>query len=311
MKFVVCGEALIDLVAQADPPDTHRSGWDALSSGGPMNSAVALARLGEPVQFLGRLGSDLFAVQLRSHLLATGVGLDLAVGAEAATSLAVVWLHDGGKASYTFHFAGTANFGWQAAELPELGPDDWLHVASLALVVEPGASVLLEWVRSQGARVGGLSIDLNVRPSVVDDPARYWAAIEPWLQVVGAAGGVIKASDDDIEFLTRATGGGGAVEEAARWAASYPEALVVVTLGPDGAASVDQQGAVLREPGIPVEVVDTVGAGDTFMAGFLQAYVTTPADVAAALHRGVAAAAIVCRRRGANPPTAAEVDSFG
>ena len=143
-RIVVCGESLIDLVPTAPAGDTRASGWRALSAGGPMNTAIGLARLGNPVEFLGRLGDDAFAGQLRRHLAANGVGTALAVDAPQPTSLAVVSLDEAGKASYTFHFAGTANFGWRADELPELGGDDWLHVASLVTVVGPGHTVLLD-----------------------------------------------------------------------------------------------------------------------------------------------------------------------
>ena len=117
-RIVVCGEALIDLVPAGGTGDTRSSTWRALSAGGPMNSAIGLARLGAPVEFLGRLGDDAFAAQLRSHLAANGVGSALVVDAAEPTSLAVVSLDGAGKASYTFHFSGTANFGWRAADLP-------------------------------------------------------------------------------------------------------------------------------------------------------------------------------------------------
>ena len=146
-----------------------------------MNTAIALARLDRPVSMLARLGSDAFAGQLRDHLQANAVSLDLAVSAPEATSLAVVSLDASGHPSYTFHFGGTANFGWQAGELPALGFGDWLHVASLATIVPPGADVLLEWARAQAGTVGGMSIDVNVRPSVLHDAEEYARRTAGWL----------------------------------------------------------------------------------------------------------------------------------
>jgi len=307
-RFVVCGETLIDLLRLDDPPPTPaESTWLALSAGGPMNSAVALGRLGIETQFLGRLSTDAFGQQLRNYIDVAGVGLDLAIMSGQSTSLAVVSLDAAGVASYTFHFADTANFGWEPGELPTLGEDDWLHVASLSCVVSPGAEVLLEWMQGVGA---GVSYDINVRPTVITEPDVYWKKVEPWLQAVGQRGGIVKASDEDIKFLARAGAGGDPVEVAASWVEAYGLGLAVITLGPNGGAAVEPGGRQTRVEGIPTQVVDTVGAGDTFMAGFLDGRVNRGQDLADSLRRGTAAAAIVCSRRGANPPTAPEVDAL-
>src|SRR4051812_9622726 len=102
-RFVVCGEALIDLMPAGRAETPTFSTWDAYSAGGPMNSAVALGKLGTDVQFLGRLSSDAFGAQLRSYVLASGVRLDLATESSQATSIAVVSLDERGVARYTFH----------------------------------------------------------------------------------------------------------------------------------------------------------------------------------------------------------------
>ncbi len=258
------------------------------------------------MEFLGRLGDDAFAGQLRCHLAANGVGTALAVDAPQPTSLAVVSLDEAGKASYTFHFAGTANFGWRADELPELGADDWLHVASLVTVVGPGHTALLDWVR---AGSGPLSLDVNVRPTVLPDLAAYWALVEPWLVAVGQRGGLVKGSDEDFELLAgavrpahRPRGTGGGAEGALRRdvGRGHPGPDGAVAAGPEGVASV---------PSPPVALVDTIGAGDTFMAGMLDALVVAGLPLADALRRGAAAAALVCEREGADPPTRAELDA--
>ncbi|WP_114561075.1 PfkB family carbohydrate kinase [Desertihabitans aurantiacus] len=314
MRFVVCGEALIDLASVPEPSDSSfRSTWQALSAGGPMNSAVALARLEQDVQFLGRMSTDRFGTQLRAHLEADGVGLDDAVTVDAPTAVAVVSLDAHGKASYAFHTERTATFGWRPGELPALGADDWLHFGSMLLVVEPGATTFLEWVRDCPART---SVDLNVRSAVVADPDEYWRRVEPYLAVVGRRGGVAKASDDDVLFLARAADAGAdpsadPVALVTRWVQRFGLGLFVLTLGPDGALAVLADGTVVRVPGHRVEVEDTVGAGDTFMAGFLAAWAGADGDpeetVRAALRQGAAASAIVCGRQGAQPPTLTEV----
>ncbi len=308
-RFVVCGETLIDLIQADEQPEGFlSSSWSAMSAGGPMNSAVALGDLGADVHFLGRLSRDAFGAQLRGHIDGAGVALDLATESSQATSLAVVSLDDEGKASYTFHFSDTANFGWEDADLPTLGQGDWLHIASLACVVSPGSDVLLDWVHGLKA---GISYDINVRPTVITDPEEYWAKVRPWLRVVGQHKGILKASDEDVEFLAQVDSpGGDPVDVLADWVAQYGIGLGVVTLGPGGAVAVDPEGTRTAVPGFPTTVVDTVGAGDTFMAGFLDGYVGHQVGLEASLARGAAAASIVCSRRGAQPPTAAEVDAL-
>ena len=313
-RFVVCGETLIDLVqADAGGADSFSSTWLALSAGGPMNSAVALGKLGADTHFLGRVSRDAFGRQLRQHILEANVKLDLATESSQATSIAVVSLDELGVASYTFHFHDTANFGWQIDDLPELNSDDWLHIASLSCVVSPGAEVLLDWMRDVRA---GVSYDINVRPTVITDPDAYWSKVQPWLRVVGRRQGIVKASDEDIKFLAKAAASGSAessddpVDVAGLWVEQYGLGLAVITLGPGGGVAVEPDGNVTRVPGFPTKVVDTVGAGDTFMAGFLDGWVKLQVGLAASLERGAAAASIVCSRRGAQPPTSAEVDDL-
>jgi fructokinase len=313
-RFVVCGETLIDLVrADAERDDSFSTTWLALSAGGPMNSAVALGKLGADTHFLGRLSRDAFGRQLRQHILEANVKLDLATESSQATSIAVVSLDDQGVASYTFHFHDTANFGWQVDDLPELSSDDWLHIASLSCIVSPGADVLLDWMRDVRS---GVSYDINVRPSVISDPDVYWGKVQPWLRVVGQRQGIVKASDEDIKFLAKAEasgageGGGDPVELAGTWVEQYGLGLAVITLGPGGGVAIEPGGNITRVPGFPTKVVDTVGAGDTFMAGFLDGWVKLNLGLEGSLERGAAAASIVCSRRGAQPPTSAEVDDL-
>ena len=308
-RFVVCGETLIDLIQAGGENEGHVSStWAATSAGGPMNTAVALGDLGTDVHFLGRLSRDAFGKQLRGHIETAGVALDLATESSQATSLAVVSLDAEGKASYTFHFTDTANFGWQEADLPALAADDWLHIASLACVVSPGSDVLLDWAHGVPS---GISYDINVRPTVITDPLAYWAKVQPWLRVVGQRRGILKASDEDIAFLAQAVSpGADPLDLLAEWVAQYGIGLGVVTLGPDGVAAVDAEGNRTTADGFPTTVIDTVGAGDTFMAGFLDGYVNRELDLRSSLVRGAAAASIVCARRGAQPPNTAEVDAL-
>lgn len=311
MKFVVCGEALIDLVPEAQR-SAFASTWQAQSAGGPMNTAIALARLGCEVDFCGRVSNDAFGRQIAEHLADNHVGEAHLVRTDDPTSLAVVSLDEQGRATYAFHFAGTANFGWETRELATPAEGSWLHVASLALVVPPSHQVLLEWARNHG---GPMSIDVNVRPTVIPDPQEYWRRIQPWFEVLGEHAGMLKASDEDLAFLAAGAGltdssdamdQSGALEAAARWADEYGFSAAVTTLGPNGAHAY-ADGATVSVPGVEVELADTIGAGDTFMGAFLRAHANDPADLAGSLHEAVAASALVCERHGAQPPTAAEL----
>lgn len=270
-----------------------------------MNTAVALTRLGSETQFLGRMGNDSFATQLKNHLRENQVGLDLLVEAEAPTSLAAVSLDSEGKAVYTFHFDGTSNFGWRSDEFPELQEDDWLHFGSIAAVCEPGASAIWEFARTTKA---SLSYDINVRPSVQPDVDRYLRDVKEIIKIVGASGGIVKASDEDLELLLDK--GADHLAIARGWLAEYGLAMLLITLGADGAVALLADGGEVRVPGYHIELADTVGAGDTFMAGFLHQHAQTPEDVRGALLSGVAAAALVCERHGAHPPTRDELEAF-
>ena len=304
MRFVVCGEALIDLLPAAEVVSPAETLWTALAGGGPMNTAVALNRLGEEVQFLGRLGGDAFGAQIKGYLDANSVNLDLAVHTEDPTSLAVVSLDEDGKAQYTFHFDGTSNFGWQPHEFPTLNDDDWLHFGSIGAVVGKGIKPVLDFVSGTNAAV---SYDINVRPTVQPDRVAYFAIVADLMAAVGSGGGIVKASDEDINWLVDDDD---PIAYAEAWAIEYGLTMFIVTLGAEGAVAVKPDGRQIRVPGHRVELVDTVGAGDTFMAGFLSAYAVDPMDVEAALARGAAAAALVCSRKGANPPTTTELEAF-
>lgn len=303
MRFVVCGEALIDMFLDdvVSPSETR---WAALAGGGPMNTAVALSKLGEHTQFLGRLGSDAFGAQIVRHLADNGVGTELAVRSRDATTLGMASVDEAGKASYVFHIHGTANFGWRAEEFPTLDDDTWLHFGSIGSVLDGAYEPIRSFVSNTEA---ALSYDLNVRPSILPDREVYFDRVSTLMAAVGASGGIVKASDEDINWLVDDDDPLGYAEG---WAAEYGLAKFIVTQGADGVVAVKADGRHVTVPGRVVELVDTVGAGDTFMAGFLSRYAANPADVAEALEFGVAASAIVCSRKGANPPTRAEVEAF-
>lgn len=297
----VCGEALIDLAPAGDDL------WRAQPGGGPANTAVALARLGVPTTMLARLSDDVFGRRLRTHLTDSGVDLSSAVTASEPSTLAIVDVDPAGSAGYTFHRVGTADWQWRDDELPdELGDEvTAMHAGSMALLLPPGGEALERLLRrEQGRRV--ISIDPNVRPALWPDRTAYRRRVERWV----ALADIVKVSADDLHWLCPGVAVG---QVATRWAALGP-ALVVVTLGADGALAARPGRGLLTRAGWPARVVDTVGAGDAFTAGLLAALyeggrltaegLTILGDDALeeALSFAARVAGVTCERAGADPP---------
>lgn len=308
-QISVLGECVADAFVE-----DSRSGADALSlrvlpGGGPANTAVALARLGTPARFLGRLSADVFGDLFRGSLSASGVDLTGCVAADEPSTLAVAKLDGQGKATYSFHAEGTADWQWQERELtPErLAGSACLHTGSLALVREPGADRVEEFL-ARAAERATVSVDPNVRTMLVS-PEQYRTRLERWCRYAD----ILRLSDDDLEALQPDLD----VERACdRWhAAGVP--LVLVTLGARGAVA-SLEGKRVTVPAPPVETVDTVGAGDAFTAGLLhwlnldgalggRPEALTPEAVRGATEFATRVAAATCSVAGANPPWAADL----
>ncbi|MEU8381827.1 carbohydrate kinase [Streptosporangium sp. NPDC048865] len=303
-QVAVLGECVADAFA-ADGSENELT-LRVLPGGGPANTAVALARLGTPARFLGRLSGDSFGALFRAHLGASGVDLTGCVEAAEPSTLAVATLDEAGQARYSFHAEGAADWAWSAAELTaeRVGDVSCLHTGSLALVRAPGAEAVEETLAATAARAT-ISIDPNVRAALVD-PAVYRERMPRWC----AAADMIKLSDDDLEHIHPG-------EPAERVCDTWHEAgvhLVVVTRGPRGAL-VSVAGERATVPAPPTTVVDTVGAGDSFTAGLLHRLHASgllggrldrlgldPAVEAATFAARVAS--LTCSVAGANPPWA-------
>ncbi|MGI5486770.1 carbohydrate kinase family protein [Microtetraspora malaysiensis] len=296
--IIVCGEALVDLV-----PAGAENTWRAVPGGGPANTAVAVARLGTPARLLCRLSRDGFGRRLRDHLTASGVDLSLAVEADEPTTLAVVDLDEHGSADFRFYMERTADWQWTPAELPATLPPGTraLHVGSLASVVQPGADVLRSWAAKHRDEVT-VVYDVNVRPAALPGREPYLEEVEAWLR----AAHVVKASEEDLRWLhpERAP-----LDTARAWLAEHDLDLVLVTRGAAGAVALPRDGSPAEAGGVPVQVVDTVGAGDAFTGAFLHATADRGMALPDALRYAVLAAALTCTREGAAPPSRAEVDA--
>src|SRR5829696_193280 len=302
--LTVLGEAVVDLVAEGERRFVAHPG------GSPLNVAVGLGRLGQPVTLAARLSRDTFGAMFREHLAASHVDPRHLVAAAEPSTLAVATVDGAGVATYDFWTEGTADWQWTAAELAGVvGPDTAvLHTGSLVLELEPGASRVVGLLRTVAGTRTTLSYDPNVRMAKAGPPEAGRAAVERVL----ALADLVKVSSEDLEWLYP---GEDPIAAAGRWTGP---ALVVVTLGGDGAVALPAGGEPVRRSAPAVQVVDTVGAGDAFSSGLLAALAERDAlgrggdglaglDLAAVLDRACLVAALTCARAGADPPTLEEV----
>ncbi len=314
---MVIGEALIDLIGE----EGSGGHYTAVVGGANANVALALAVRGEQQRFLGRISSDGFGRQIDSHLSSHGVDLTLSIAAAEQTTLAVATIDSSGVASYSFYTKDTADWGWTADELPAADAAESLGTKAiqygcLGMAIGPGNLVIEAWLKSFYSEDSlTLSHDLNIRPALGFERE---AELERVLRV-NTQSHIIKASDADIEWLYGLQEGADLDAIAAEWSKGK---LVVITKGPAG-VSLYRDGNRTDVAGQKINLVDTVGAGDTFMANFLgelsslDALGDKPAsrlsrlsddELAAAANVANVAAAIVCERVGCQPPTRAETE---
>ncbi|HET7420965.1 MAG TPA: carbohydrate kinase [Candidatus Dormibacteraeota bacterium] len=299
---VVCGEALIDMLQAAD------GGRRPVPGGGPFNTARALARLGVPAAFLGRLSTDAFGRRLAALLAADGVSLELASVGPERTTVAVADVDRAGVAEYRFELDGTSAPNLTADAVPEHLPSGVtaIHVGTLGLVLDPMAETLLGLVeRDHEGRV--VMLDPNIRTGLIPD-GEYRSRVRRAV----ACSSIVKASESDVAWLFS----GMAMQDAARMLRAEGVALVVITLGAAGAFAVHGDFEVSVEAPA-VQVVDTIGAGDAFGAALLawlhdhgamrpEMSLERPA-LEEALRYACMAAAVTCSRAGADPPWKAEL----
>ncbi|TLX53933.1 carbohydrate kinase [Stutzerimonas nosocomialis] len=305
--YLVCGEALFDVFAGAAAPERcNRLTLEAVAGGSPFNVAVGLSRLGVPVAFLAGLSNDPLGRQLRQVLTQEQVDARYLLEFDAPTTLAMVAVGPDGSPQYSFRGEGCADRLLREEHLPALDERiRGIHVGSFSLVVQPVADTISSLVeRECGQRL--ISLDPNVRLNVEPSLAIWRERIEH----LARQAHLIKVSLEDLEVLYPDRN----PEDVARsWLTDHCQ-LVVLTRGADGAQAFSRGVGMLQGPARPVQLRDTVGAGDTFQAAmlaFLHERRLDRPDALAGLDRetlvqmlafAMEAAAITCSRTGPDLP---------
>jgi fructokinase len=302
-SFMVVGESLVDVVVPVDGSPRHNA-----VGGSCLNVAVGIARLDVPTTLVTRIGDDELGHLVVDHVLASKVTLsEGSVVPGRTTSTATAHLDAHHAATYEFDLV----WDLPAQDLPDgtIG----VHVGSLGASLEPGRASVVDLVRRAADADLFVSYDPNIRPAFLHDPEATWAEVVE----VAAMAQLVKLSDEDLRLLRPEVPEEDACRELLAGSATE---LVILTRGPKGAVAFTE-GATLPVPAPPTQVVDTVGAGDSFMAAILAmlcdwgvvargagALRALDDDRVRLLVRGAAtAAAVTCSRRGANPPTRPEL----
>ncbi|MGR3517100.1 carbohydrate kinase family protein [Sulfitobacter pontiacus] len=307
--ILCCGEALIDMVAapSLDGPD----GFVPHSGGAVFNTAIALGRLGARAGMLTGLSRDMFGDQLADALKASDVDTTHIIRSDRPSTLAFVKLEDG-QASYSFFDENSAGRMIRAEDMPALPSDiTALFFGGISLASDPSASAYAALLDRQGGS-RAVMIDPNIRPLFITDAEGYRRRMAAMIRQAD----IVKVSDEDLDWLNPAP-----LTQAEKISAMLDTgpSVVIVTQGAEGAIATLSDGTSIAVPAVKTNVVDTIGAGDTFNAGFLaklsdlglltpEALGTLDPDALRdAMTYGARVAAITVSRAGANPPWANEL----
>jgi fructokinase len=308
IKIATAGEALIDLIGRPDGL------FEPCPGGSVFNFTRAMARQSIGTLYLNPLSADRFGRQLAQALVADGVHLACPVPVQQSTSLAVVALSDSGHPDYAFYRQCVADRAVSVEELLRAcqAVPSLQMVCSGCLALAPeDAAIYLPWLAACRQAGKTVVVDANLRPSVMPDKAAYRRNVLAALQLAN----VIKVSDEDLDHL--AVDGASALDKAKNLLASTGAHLVALTLGSQGAALLSRDGKIWHaRESAAVQVIDTVGAGDCFLAGLLTAVLLEPGLVLERLDDAVArrllshalgSATLCVLRRGCVPPSREEV----
>jgi len=324
--IICCGEALIDMVPV--PISGTAGGFVPLPGGSPFNTAVAIGRMGVPVKFLGRISTDFFGEMLIKRLKDNRVSDDLITRAAQNSTLAFVKLLKNKEPQYVFYTEGTADRSFSLEDLPQKLPGDTncIVFGSISMTMEPIASAIEALILKEGTRKSTdqmdgaplISFDPNIRTFMIKNRSAYIERFEKWV----AASTIVKFSSGDFSFIYPKL----EADKVLKKTISMGPRLAIMTLGTKGAMALLRRndGSVIRvsTPAVNLPVVDTIGAGDAFHGAFLSwlelkgkmsrsALINlSETELNAALSFASKAAALVCSRQGADPPSRREVESL-
>ena len=307
--ILCCGEALIDMIPT--PTKAGPDGFVPHAGGAVFNTAIALGRLGAQVGMLSGLSSDMFGRLLVDGLKASHVDVSHVVLSDRPTTLAFVRLV-GGHATYDFYDENSAGRMITPEDMPALsGEVSALYFGGISLACEPGADAYAELL-ARNAEGRAVMIDPNIRPGFIKDIERYRQRLDRML----ALSDIVKVSDEDLNWINPAPL---SLRDKVAELLEKGPSVVILTRGGEGATGYLANGEEVQVPAVKAEIVDTVGAGDTFNAGVLakmselgqlhkSALVTlAPEVLSEALAYGARVAAVTVSRAGANPPWVEEI----
>ncbi len=307
--ILCCGEALIDMIPT--PTTAGPDGFVPHAGGAVFNTAIALGRLGAQVGMLSGLLSDMFGRQLVDGLKASHVDVSHLVVYDRPTTLAFVRLV-GGHATYDFYDEKSAGRMITPGDMPALSAEvSALYFGGISLACEPGADAYADLL-ARNAEGRAVMIDPNIRPGFIKDIERYRQRLDRML----ALSDIVKVSDEDLNWINPAPL---SLRDKVAELLDKGPSVVILTRGGEGAMGYLANGEEVQVPAVKAEIVDTVGAGDTFNAGVLakmselgqlhkSALATlSPEVLTEALAYGARVAAVTVSRAGANAPWVEEI----
>ncbi|MDH5353220.1 MAG: carbohydrate kinase [Gammaproteobacteria bacterium] len=309
--YLICGEALFDIFQLDDQDNTESVRLNAYAGGSPFNVAIGIARLGGQASLMTGISTDALGRKLISILERESVGLDYLLRSGRRTTLSLVNLDSEGSPEYAFYGQDSADTAIEPDQLPGLGAEiEGIHFGSYSLVVKPVADAFEALLKANSDRF--ISLDPNVRPTIEADMVAWRVRIERYSSYAD----LIKISREDIEYLYP---GVNHQEKINEWL-GRGVSLVVITDGGKGCAAWTGSGLHLKMPVLKSNVIDTVGAGDSFQAALLaklgeagnlkQAVrALDQSGLQSLIDYAIAAASITCSRRGADLPTKQVVQS--
>lgn len=307
---LVIGEALVDEVTDLNGRQ------ERIFGGSPANTALAISRLGVKSFFKGRISLDPTGQDIKNHLNTAGVDVSASIEVSDKALVIEAKIQPDGSAAYFADLTDCSDFGWSLEELDDPLPPGVVvvHLGSLTAATAPGAAAVESWAKEiKEQKLATISFDPNIRPTLVQDAP----ALKERVERIVAFSDLVKVSHEDLFWLDRESS---PAQIAQRWLASGVNA-VIVTKAEAGASLFLKNNPEISLPAKKVNLIDTIGAGDTFAAALLAQLIdfnlvsNTGLNSQISIQQwqslitnSLAAAAITCTRAGANPPTRDEVN---